>query len=190
MFGKKKKRIAELEMLCAEMYQVVGEMSSELGIFDHAHTELILDKLSAASNSLPIPQNEVLPFHVGTVMQDLGDTWGYHAFFDCKACDKQVITNGDMLRKFSRDLVTRIDMVAHGQPQVEHFATHDPQKGGYTLLQMISTSAIAGHFVDLTGDCYLDIFSCKPFDLNVTHDFITDFLKPEKVTMRFVRRQA
>ena len=72
------------------------------------------------------------------------NAWGKHAIFDCRGCEKSIISNGDELRKFSRMIVEKIDMKAYGEPKLEHFATHDPSKGGYTLCQFIETSAIVG----------------------------------------------
>lgn len=80
--------------------------------------------------------------------------WGYHLILDCKGCDKEKIANGDHIRAFVAHLVKAIEMKAYGQPILEHFATHDPEKGGYTMLQMIETSAITDHFVDHDGDTY------------------------------------
>ena len=189
MFGKKKKRIRELEALCGKAFLVINEMSHELGIHDHPVTKEHLDAFwSSAHQSIvsdPLPS-----FNLRRIMETMPPTWGYHALFDCHACDKQVITNGSRLEYFMRELVKKIDMKAFGLPIVKHFATHDPAKGGYTVMQMIETSAIVGHFVDANGDAYLDIFSCKPFDLNVTEAFINEFLKPEYISSRFVRRQA
>ena len=56
-------------------------------------------------------------------------------------------------------------MVASGEPNIKHFATHNEDAAGYSLVQLIETSSITGHFVDKNGDCYIDIFSCKAFDI-------------------------
>jgi S-adenosylmethionine/arginine decarboxylase-like enzyme len=191
--GKKKERIRQLEELAADMHQIFGAMAFELGIFNTKTATLILDKLSAASNSLELPDTDLLPFdpmHVLMVDQRKSKHWGYHAVFDCRGGALEVITNGSMIQKFIRELVNKIDMKAYGEPVLEHFATHDPDKGGYTVMQMIETSSITGHFVDKTGDFYLDVFSCKPFDLEICQVYIDDFFKPKNISSRFIKRQA
>lgn len=90
--------------------------------------------------------------------------WGWHLILDCASCNLN-IQSPNAIREFVADLVHEIDMKAYGDPIIVHFATHDPQKGGYSLVQLIETSAITGHFVDSNGDAYLDIFSCKDIPL-------------------------
>lgn len=116
--------------------------------------------------------------------------WGYHALFNCYACDETMIRDRDNIYKFTKELVESIDMVAFGEPMIEHFATHAPDKAGYTLVQMIETSHIAGHFVDEGGDAYIDIFSCKPFDVGTVSEVIGKYFQPFSVQVNFLTRHA
>jgi len=116
--------------------------------------------------------------------------WGYHSAFDCGGCDKTRITNGDNIKAFSKELVKRIDMKAYGEPVVVHFAEHDPSKAGYTLVQLIETSNICAHFVDATGEAYIDVFSCKDFDIDVVMETITEFFGPDSISMYQLERGA
>lgn len=116
--------------------------------------------------------------------------WGYHLILDCKACSIPKITSKENVISFAKTLVKAIDMKAFGEPIVEHFATHDPAKGGFSLVQLIETSAITGHFVDENGDVYLDIFSCKPFSIEISKEIVTEFFAPEKMKVIFLTRQA
>lgn len=120
----------------------------------------------------------------------MSDFWGYHAIFDCANCDTKLVTNGEHIKKFVKTLVKEIDMKAYGEPTVVHFAEHDKDKAGYSLVQLIETSAITGHFVDKNGDCYLDIFSCKPYDLDTCIKVINKFFNPKTVRTTFLNRQA
>jgi S-adenosylmethionine/arginine decarboxylase-like enzyme len=116
--------------------------------------------------------------------------WGYHAAFDCAGCDKTKITDGEHIKAFSKELVKRIDMKAYGEPTAVHFAEHDPGKAGYTLVQLIETSNICAHFVDVTGEAYIDVFSCKSFDTSVVMETISEFFGPESVTLYVIERGA
>ena len=40
--------------------------------------------------------------------------WGYHAMFDCGACDKDLIASKENVYNFIKELVPAIDMVAFG----------------------------------------------------------------------------
>ena len=114
--------------------------------------------------------------------------WGYELIVDMKEGDKDFITNPKMIRKFVKELVARIDMKAYGKPLLKDFANHDPTKGGYTLVQMIETSTITGHFVSATGDAYLNIFSCKPFDSEDALDTIKKYFKPKEHVSSLLNR--
>ncbi len=116
--------------------------------------------------------------------------WGYHLILDCQACNRKEISSPENLAAFVKTLVREIDMVAYGEPMLEHFATHDPSKGGFSLVQLIETSSITGHFVDKNGDAYLDVFSCKPFDIETVKRVVTEYLHPQKIKTFYLTRQA
>lgn len=120
----------------------------------------------------------------------MSEYWGYHLILDCKGCDKEKISSKDVIVNFTKSLVSKIDMVAFGEPTVQHFATHNPHAAGYSLVQLIETSSITGHFVDSNGDAYIDIFSCKPFDEEVAKSVVASFFGPNKVKATFLKRQA
>ena len=115
-------------------------------------------------------------------------SWGYHALFDCQSCPIERVTSEKNIREFINEIVSAIDMKSYGEPMIAHFATHDADAAGYSFCQMIETSNITGHFSDKTGDCYIDIFSCKEYDTDVAADVIDDFFRPEEVKMRYFKR--
>lgn len=116
--------------------------------------------------------------------------WGFHALFDCASCDNDKITDRENIYNFIKELVEKIDMVAFGEPMIEHFATHDPTKAGWSFVQMIETSNITGHLVDSNGDAYIDVFSCKPFDIDVAQQVICKYFNPDKVRVNYITRSA
>ncbi len=113
--------------------------------------------------------------------------WGYHTLFDCESCSKETLTE-ENIRSFISNVVPTIGMVSYGDPMIAHFATHDPDAAGYSFCQMIETSNITGHFVDKTGDCYIDIFSCKKYDTGLATGVIVDFFSPKEIKMKYVER--
>lgn len=120
----------------------------------------------------------------------MSDYWGYHLLLDCKGCEKEKVGSKENLATFVKQLVKDIDMTAFGEPTIEHFATHNPKAAGYSLVQLIETSSITGHFVDDDGSAYIDIFSCKPFDLEVAKEVVTTHFAPEKMKVMYLTRQA
>lgn len=116
--------------------------------------------------------------------------WGYHLVLDCGGCNHGSITNGDNIREFTKELVRRIEMIAYGEPIIEHFATHDPSKAGYSMVQLIETSNICAHFVDRDDTMYLDVFSCREFDVDVVKKTVVDFFGATTMRVTYLTRQA
>jgi S-adenosylmethionine decarboxylase len=116
--------------------------------------------------------------------------WGYHLILDCKSGNLDKIKSGDNIKRFVEELVPRIKMVAYGDPTIEHFATHIPEAAGYSLVQLIETSSITGHFVDKNGDCYIDIFSCKEFDIETAKQVVQEYFNPIQMRVTYLTRQA
>jgi len=116
--------------------------------------------------------------------------WGYHLVLDCSDCNREAITNPETIREFSRTLVEEIKMVAYGDPQVIHFGHNEPHLTGWTLIQLIETSNIVAHFCDESGEGYIDIFSCKPYNEDIAINVVERFFQPRKIRKTFLTRQA
>jgi S-adenosylmethionine/arginine decarboxylase-like enzyme len=115
--------------------------------------------------------------------------WGYHLVLDVQECQKGKASDPLYITKFIKELVVKIDMIAFGEPQLIHFA-NGTEKAGWTVIQLIETSSIVGHFLDRSGDLYLDIFSCKNFDESVVKTLIKEYFNPVNIHSRFLNRQA
>jgi len=114
--------------------------------------------------------------------------WGYHLILDCGKCVPNAIRNPTLITNFSKYLVKKIDMVPYGEPQVVMFGSGN--KKGYTLVQLIETSNICAHFVEETNDMYLDVFSCKPFNVKDVKGAVNSFFVPERMNELFLTRDA
>lgn len=101
-------------------------------------------------------------------------SWGKHLVVDASGATP-AINNKETIVKWMDQTVKDIDMVAYGRPQVEWFADHDPEKAGFTAVQLIETSAIVCHFVPKTWSLHLDVFSCKDFDSETVIALLRDY---------------
>ena len=81
-------------------------------------------------------------------------------------------------------------MKAYGPPVLEHFAEHVPDAAGYSLVQLIETSAITGHFCDRSGDAYIDIFSCQDFETELAISVVRTTFRPKHINSITLERQA
>ena len=116
--------------------------------------------------------------------------WGKHLIIDMSAGDKDRVRSAEHIRRFVEILVETIGMKAYGPPVLQHFAEHLPEAAGYSLVQLIETSAITGHFCDLSGDAYIDIFSCKDFDAELAVEVVRAAFRPQHINFITLVRQA
>lgn len=116
------------------------------------------------------------------------ESWGYHLILDCARGNKEKIKDEENIIKFTKELVKAIDMVAYGEPIVLNFGSGN--KAGFTLFQPIETSQISGHFCNETGDFYLDIFSCKPFEPDIVREMVSKYFVPYMIQSQFLLRDA
>jgi S-adenosylmethionine/arginine decarboxylase-like enzyme len=123
-------------------------------------------------------------------MQSNNQYWGYHLILDCHACNVPSIQSKENIYNWIKHLVKAIDMEPIGEPRIEYTAEQFPDKAGFTAIQVIVTSSIVAHFVDSTGDVYIDVFSCKEFDNATVIKTIDEAFKPKKVRATFLTRQA
>lgn len=115
-------------------------------------------------------------------------SWGKHLILDLRGCAPLSIRSQHHIAWFSRTLVKGIDMVPYGDPQIVMFGTGN--KKGYTLVQLIETSNITGHFCEETNDAYIDVFSCKDFCPRRVEEITRSYFQPESVIARTVERGA
>ena len=116
--------------------------------------------------------------------------WGKHLIIDMSAGEADFVRSGEHIRRFAARLVEALDMKAYGPPVLQHFAEHVPEAAGYSLVQLIETSAITGHFCDKSGDAYIDVFSCKDFDTAAALDVVRKSFRPIHVKTLVLSRQA
>lgn len=114
--------------------------------------------------------------------------WGYHLMLDCSGCNDN-IADRNSIYQFIKELVQEIDMVAHGEPIIEHLLPGEP-KQGYSLMQLITTSNICAHFMELDGTAYFDVFSCKEFDIDIAKGVVSKYFAPAKMRVNFLTRHA
>lgn len=116
------------------------------------------------------------------------DFFGYHLILDCKRSPISLIKDPNWIKAFSRNLVKRIDMKAYGEPIIENFAHENPRTGGITLVQLIETSSITCHFIEASGDMYLDVFSCKEYDIQDVIKCVNEYFCPEVIKITYLTR--
>lgn len=102
------------------------------------------------------------------------NVWGIASSIDIYNCDPETIRSAEKIKQFVAELCDLIEMKRFGETQVVHFGEEE-RVAGYSMVQLIETSLISAHFANLTNTTYLDVFSCKAYDLNVVEKFAKSF---------------
>lgn len=113
-------------------------------------------------------------------------SWGFHAVLNIAGCAPASIRCPKNIKRFSKELVSRIDMVAYGEAQVVLFGTGN--KKGYTLVQLIETSCISAHFCEEDNAAFIDVFSCKPFIKEDVEKVVNEFFEPTVTHSTYFQR--
>ena len=110
------------------------------------------------------------------------DSWGILTSIDLHNCNPETIRDAELIKKFVIELCELIKVQRFGDCQVVHFADHNEDVAGFSMVQLIETSLISGHFANKTNNVYLDIFSCKYYNPEVVKDFANKFFEANNFT--------
>jgi S-adenosylmethionine decarboxylase len=101
--------------------------------------------------------------------------FGMELVLDLVGCDPATIRSKERLVAYARELCRVVDMTPYGAPFVERFGEDGTKTAGYSLVQLIETSSITGHFSEQSDRAYLNVFSCKHFDPRAATEFTQRF---------------
>jgi len=110
-------------------------------------------------------------------------SWGILTSIDLHSCNPDTIRDAAKIKEFVLELCKKIDVTPFGECQVVHFADHDEDVAGYSMVQLIETSLISGHFANKTNHTYLDVFSCKYYDPEVAASYAKSFFEANDVVL-------
>lgn len=115
--------------------------------------------------------------------------YGQELILDLYDCDPKIIRSRKKLQEFVNQLCVLLKMRKYGRAIIPHFGHHTPHTAGFSLVQLIETSSITGHFSELWNSVYLNIFSCRPFNTKKAAQFTQKFFRAKKVKNRIVLRK-
>ncbi len=114
--------------------------------------------------------------------------WGLLTCIDLSTCNPALVRSEKDIKKFVEQLCVLIDMKRFGETQVVHFG-EDEKVAGFSMVQLIETSLISGHFVNFNNNVYIDIFSCKIYDPEVAAEFTKTFFGAQNCSLNVVLRR-
>jgi S-adenosylmethionine/arginine decarboxylase-like enzyme len=118
----------------------------------------------------------------------MGRYWGTHLTVDLGGCDPAVTGDPDAICRWALDLCALIGMRPYGEPLVEHFG--QDALAGWTVVQLIETSNLVVHANDVDHSVFVDVFSCRPFDVGKAAAFTADRFGAQSSTWRVLERHV
>jgi len=115
-------------------------------------------------------------------------TYGYELVMDLYDCDMKVLTSRKKLKEYVDTLCRLIKMKKFGKTLIPYFGDNAAYTKGYSLVQLIETSSITGHFSELWKTAYINIFSCLKYDQEKAKKFTKEFFRAKKARSRFLAR--
>lgn len=106
--------------------------------------------------------------------------WGLAVSVDIGECDHEKISSKEHITQFAIDLAEYINMKRYGEPMVVFFGD-EPKVQGYSLVQLIETSQISGHFAEDTDRAFIDVFSCREFPPKKTAEYVQKYFGAKKM---------
>ena len=104
-------------------------------------------------------------------------SWGILTSLDLHNCNGDTIRDADKIKQFVVELCDLVEVKRFGECQVVHFADHNEDVAGFSMVQLIETSLISAHFANKTNHTYLDVFSCKYYDPDIVAEFSKKFFE-------------
>ena len=115
------------------------------------------------------------------------NAWGILSSIDLFNCNAQKIRDKKSIKRYVDELCELIEMKQFGETQIVHFG-EDEKVAGFSMIQLIETSLISGHFANKTNNAYIDIFSCKYYEPSVVVEFTKKFYEAKEVKMHYILR--
>jgi S-adenosylmethionine decarboxylase len=112
--------------------------------------------------------------------------WGLSQAINLHECDHDILVDEELLKKFVIELVKKIGMVAHGPCLVERFG--EGALHGLSAMQFIETSSITVHLDDVGNRAFVDIFSCKHFDTDLSVKYAQEYFGAQSFSETVIDR--
>ena len=113
-------------------------------------------------------------------------TFGPHLVGDLYGCDER-IRDGRFIYDFLKELTEFIGLTPIGSPHLDLYSGPHPEWGGFSATIHIQTSHITLHAFDF-GYVFIDIFSCKPFNMPAAQSMIQTTLQAKGADWQSVER--
>jgi len=115
-------------------------------------------------------------------------SWGLITNIDLHSCDPNFIRDAKKIESFVIALCKFIKAKRFRECIIVHFGKRKAVQG-FSMVQLIESSLISGHFANATNNVYLDIFSCKYYEPESAAKFCQKFFRAETYTLHYTFRK-
>ena len=113
--------------------------------------------------------------------------FGWELILDLYGCDYKRISQSKFLKQFIKELCDKnLKVRREGDLIMKHYGQAHLE--GYSIVQLIESSSVVGHFSEQRLSAHIDMFSCAPFDKNLVKSFTKKFFKAKKCVNRYLIR--
>ena len=116
------------------------------------------------------------------------NTFGPHVTIDLKGCPKEILSDYNLHFNYLKMLPELIEMTPITQPYVFPYSGLVPEDKGITGILIIAESHLSIHSFEEKGYSFVDIFSCKEFNVEKAIKITLDIFKPIDYEVNVVER--
>lgn len=114
--------------------------------------------------------------------------YGPHLMLDLNDCDPRILDDLDLCFKFLDAVPEKLSMTKITSPYVFRYAGLVPEEQGITGVVVIAESHVSLHTYPIKHYAFVDIFSCKPFEVEMAKQFCAEYFSSKTNTDHLVVR--
>lgn len=118
----------------------------------------------------------------------MNQEFGPHLTLDLKDCPKEILQDYNLHFDLLKKLPELIGMTPITQPYIFPYSGLVPEDKGITGIVIIAESHLSIHSFEEKGFTFIDIFSCKEFDVEKAVEHILQTFKPKSYERNLVQR--
>jgi S-adenosylmethionine decarboxylase len=116
------------------------------------------------------------------------ESFGPHLMLDLEQCNPDKLKDYDLVFNVLNELPEKIGMTKITQPYVFPYSGLVPEDKGITGTVIIAESHISIHTFQEKDHCFVDVFSCKHFDVEFAAEYLVNAFESRKYDKYVVQR--
>lgn len=116
------------------------------------------------------------------------ESFGPHLMLDLRQCNEEKLKDYNLVFDVLQNLPGEIGMTKITQPYVFPYSGLVPEDRGITGTVIIAESHISIHTFQEKDYCFVDVFSCKNFDVDLAAEYLVDAFESKDFDKHVVNR--